>query len=141
MDNVRFNVLIRVVWSLTILLVVSFHSTAQSMSADKFIVTQVPAENGSYFIYPPIPDDGKVTPGTVLSINATPSRCCSLDAIYYTVKGGMWGTTSYEHFSSPVKITVDRDMSVGATFVDKSLVENLDIRHDVVYAKPGIKPL
>lgn len=127
--------------ALTVFLVASFHSTAQSMSTDKFTVTQVPAENGSYSIDPPIPDDGKVAPGTVLTVKATPSPSYSLDAIYYTVKGGMWGTTSYEHFSSPMKITVDKDMWLGATFVDKSLVENLNVTHDVVYAKPGIKPL
>lgn len=119
----------------------SLNSNGQSMTTDKFTVTQVPAENGSYSIDPAIPSDGKVAAGTVLTVKAKPSSGFSLDVVYYTVKGGMWGTTSYESFSSPTKITVDKDMSVGATFVENSLIENLNVTHDVVYAKPGIKPL
>lgn len=111
------------------------------MSTQKFTVNQVPAENGSYSIDPTISNDGKVPAGTVLTVRANAAPGYSLDAIYNTVKGGMWGTTSYEGFSSPMKITVDRDMSLGATFVEKSLVENLNITHDVVYAKPGLKTL
>jgi acetyl esterase len=111
------------------------------MSANKFSITQVPAENGSFSIEPKIPMDGKVQAGTILSVKAKPSPGYSLDAVYYTQKGGMWGTTSYESFSSPMKITVDKDMSIGATFIDKSLVESINVFQDVVYAKPGIKPL
>ena len=114
---------------------------AQSMSANRFTITQVPAENGSYNIEPKIPIDGKVKAGTVLSVTAQPSPGYSLDAVYYTLKEGIWGTKSYESFLSPMKITVDKDMSVGATFIEKSLVENIDIFQDVVFAKPGIKPL
>ena len=106
-----------------------------------FAVTLVPAENGAYTINPSIPADGKVTAGTVLTVTAKPASAYSLDAVYYTVKGGMWGTTSYENFSPTMKITVTRDMTVGATFVDRSLVENIHVTQDVVYAKPGVKPL
>src|SRR6187455_2138651 len=63
---------------------------------ETFTVTQAPAENGSYTIDPTIPADGKVKAGTVLTVKATPSSNYSLDAIYYTVQGGKWGTTSYE---------------------------------------------
>lgn len=114
---------------------------AQSMPNESFTVSLVQAENGSYTIDPKVPDDGKVPKGTVLTVIAKPSSGYSLDAVYYTVKGGMWGTTSYENFSSPMKIKVDMDMSLGATFVEKSLVENLTVTQDVVYAKPGTKPL
>jgi acetyl esterase len=106
-----------------------------------FTVTLAPGENGSYTIDPKIPDDGKVKAGTVLTVKATPASNYGLDAIYYTVKGGMWGTTSYESFEPAMKITVTKDMVIGATFVDKSLVQNINVTHDVVYAQPGIKPL
>lgn len=122
-------------------LVAIVNCKAQSMSAKTFTITQVPAENGSYDIYPKIPADGKVEAGTVLSVTASPSTGYSLDALYYTAVGGMWGTTSYENFSSPMKITVDKDMSVGATFIEKTLVENIDVFQDIVYAKPGMKAL
>src|SRR5690242_17509548 len=114
------------------LLSIAFHLNAQSMSSEKFTVTSVAAENGSYSIDPEIPADGKVPAGTVLTVKAKPSSGYSLDAVYYTVKGGMWGTTSYESFSSPMKIKVDKDMLVGATFVEKSLVENVIVTQDVV---------
>ena len=110
-------------------------------SAETYTVTLARAENGSYSVDPTIPVDGKVAAGTVLTVKATPASNYSLDVIYYTVKGGMWGTTSYETFSPTMKITVTKDMVIGATFIEKSLVENINITHDVVYAKPGIKPL
>lgn len=119
----------------------SFGLSAQTMSPQTFNITLAPSENGSYSITPEIPQNSKVPAGTVLTINAKPAPGYDLDAIFYTVKGGMWGTTSYEIFSSPMKITVDKDMSVGATFVETALVKDIEITQDVVYAKPGLKPL
>jgi acetyl esterase len=124
-----------------LVMVVSFELNGQFMLHGKLTVTKVPAENGSYSIDPEVPKDGKIDAGTVVTVQAKPSSGYSLDAISYTVKGGMWGTTSYENFSSPTKITVDKDMWIGATFIEKSLVESLNVTQDVVYAKPGIKPL
>jgi dienelactone hydrolase len=40
-----------------------------------------------------------------------------------------------------MKITVTKDMTVGAVFVERSLVENIKVTQDIVYAKPGVKPL
>ena len=108
---------------------------------EAYLVTEVPAENGSYVVSPELAEDGKVPAGTEITIKATPSPGYSLDAVYYTVKGGMWGTTSYESFTPEMKITVDKDMSVGATFVETPLVENINVIQDVVYARPGVKPL
>jgi acetyl esterase len=112
-----------------------------SLANETYLVTEVPAENGSYVISPDIPEDGKVPAGTEITIKATPSAGYSLDAVYYTVKGGMWGTTSYENFTPEMKITVDKDMSVGATFVETDLVKDINVTQDVVYAQPGVKPL
>lgn len=116
-------------------------SHAQSMNDETFTVTMVPSEEGSCTIVPEIPKNGQVQAGTVLTIKAKAGAGYALDAIYNTVKGGMWGTTSYEEFSSPMKITVDKDMAVGATFVEKSLVKDIKMTHDVVFAQPGVKPL
>lgn len=104
-------------------------------------VSLVSPENGSYTVSPELPADGKVALGTELTVTATPSEGYSLDAVYYTFKGGMWGTTSVETFVPTLKIVVDKDMSIGATFVENNLVENLNVTHDVVYAQPGAKPL
>lgn len=108
---------------------------------DMYKVTMVSPVNGSYTISPALPDDGMVASGTELTVRANSFDGYSLDAIYYTYKGGMWGTTSVENFTPTMKITVDKDMSVGATFVKSDLVDNLNVTHDVVYAQPGVKPL
>jgi len=116
-------------------------SSSKDNSREKYTVTSVTAENGSYTINPKIPKDGKVAAGTVLTVNAKPATAYQLDAVYYTVKGGIWGTTSYESFSPKMKIPVTKDMKIGATFIPRSLVDNVKVTQDVVYAKPGIKPL
>lgn len=116
-------------------------SSSKVESVETFTVTSVPAENGSYTISPKIPDDGKVPAGTVLSVKAKPASGYGLDAVYYTVKGGMWGTMSHESYSPIMKIPVTRDMKVGATFIPRSLVDNVRVIQDVVYAQPGVKPL
>lgn len=117
------------------------HAITPTTLQDMYKVTLVSPDNGSYTVSPELPEDGMVSAGTELTVTATPSDGFGLDAIYYTFKGGMWGTTSVESFTPTMKITVDKDMSVGATFVKNDLVENLNVTHDVVYAQPGAKPL
>jgi acetyl esterase len=119
----------------------SLKSSSKPNSTEKYVVTSVPAEKGSYTISPKIPEDGKVPAGIILKVKAKPRSGYKLDAVYYTVKGGMWGTTSYESFSPKMKIPVTKDMKIGATFIPRSLVDNVKVTHNVVYAKPGVKPL
>lgn len=121
------------------LLVITVNLFAQT--PELVVVHQVPAENGFYTVTPKLPAEGKVPKGTVLNVKARPATDYSLDAVYYTVKGGMWGTLSYESFSPTRKITVEKEMWLGTTFIKKSLLENINVTHDVVYAKPGKKSL
>ncbi len=114
---------------------------AKTNSQEEYTVTMVPASNGSYTVTPQIPADGKLPAGTELTIKAKAASDYRLDAVYYTYKGGMWGTTSVESFKPRMKVIVDRDMSIGATFVPGLLVDNIKVIHDVVYAKPGVKTL
>ena len=116
-------------------------ASLEASSKETYKVISVPSENGSYTISPTIGNDNTVPAGTVLTVKAKPQKGYSLDAIYYTVKGGMWGTTSVESFAPKMKITVTKDMQVGATFIPSSLVDNVKVIRDVVYAKPGVKPL
>ena len=116
-------------------------SSLKANSAETFNIASVPAEDGSYTISPKIGEDGKVPAGTVLTIKAKPAPGYTLDAAYYTVKGGIWGTTSYESFSRKMKIPVTKDMKIGSTFIHRSLVDNVKVIHDIIYAKPGVKPL
>jgi hypothetical protein len=116
-------------------------SSSKASPIETYSVTADPAENGTYTISPKIGDDGKVPVGTVLRVKAKAALGYALDAVYYTVKGGIWGTTSYESFSPEMKIPVTKDMKVGATFIPRSLVDNVRVTQDVFYAKPGVKPL
>jgi acetyl esterase/lipase len=109
--------------------------------AQTYEVKKLPVLHGSYTVSPDIPADGKVPAGTVLTIKASPDQGYRLDAVFYTYKGGMWGTLSEERFVPEMTVRVDKDMSVGATFVPASLVDNLQVTRDVVYAKPGVKAL
>ena len=116
-------------------------SSSKRSSVETYTIKSVPAENGTYTITPKIPEDGKVPEGTLLTVKAKPATGNKLDAIYYTVNGGIWGTTSYESFSHKMKIPVTKNMKLGATFIPRSLVDFVRVTQDVVYAQPGIKPL
>ncbi len=108
---------------------------------EMYKITTVSPENGTYTVSPEIPADSLVAAGTGLTISATPADGYSLDCIYKTVLGGMWGTTSFEYFEPEKTVTADKDMWVGATFIKSSLVENIYVTQDIEYAKPGVKPL
>ena len=110
-------------------------------SKAQFQVKVADLDYGSIKVTPAIPADGVVADGTKLTLKAIPESGFEIDAIYYTVQGGMWGTTSYEFFSPEETITVTKDMTIGATFVDRSIVSSLNIYRDIVYAKPGKKEL
>ncbi|MEJ2004316.1 MAG: alpha/beta hydrolase [Cyclobacteriaceae bacterium] len=116
-------------------------TTSDQNDQEKVKVTLADPDNGTYSVEPEIPEDGMVEKGTVLRVEASPASGYSLDAIYYTVKGGMWGTTSFESFKPSMEITVDKDMVVGATFIPSDLVSDLNVIQDIVYAKPGKKAL
>src|SRR5688500_8523408 len=79
----------------TTLLNAQTSQSSPANSGENYTITRVPAENGSYTISPKLPEDGKVPEGTLLTVTAKPATGYKLDAVYYTVKGGIWGTTNY----------------------------------------------
>ena len=38
-------------------------------------------------------------------------------------------------------VTIDQDKRIGASFVAESAVKDITVKNDIVYAKPGLKPL
>jgi acetyl esterase len=102
-----------------------------------FRVTLQPPTNGAVKVDPKLPADGKVAAGTVLTLTATPAEGYVLDCCYYSGARGF-----NNEFPTPqIKVTVTKDMSIGASFVEKSAVESLNVINNVVYAKPGVKEL
>ena len=108
---------------------------------EEFKVQAIESINGKYMVSPQIPKDGYVPKGTVLSVKAYPDSGFVTDAVFSSVKGGMWGFLTSEHFSDEMKVTVDKDMYIGASFVEKALVQGIDETQNIVYAKPGRKEL
>ncbi len=114
--------------------------TTEAYSQDTFTVTLDESVNGSFSVSPKLPADGKVAKGTVLTITATPEKGYVLDAAYYS-EAGRWGAMYFESMESPFKVTIDKDKHLGASFIEASAVEHINVTQNVVYAKPGVKEL
>ena len=107
---------------------------------NKFKVTPDEARNGSYTISPTLPKDGMVKAGTVLTLKATPATGYIFDSGYYSLPE-QWGAMFYEQSTPEFKVQVDKDMNIGACFIPNKAETNLKVVQDIVYAKPGVKPL
>jgi len=108
--------------------------------SQSYSVTLDPVKNGTITLDPVLPTDGKFPAGTVVSITATPGSGFVLDAGYYSIPG-RWGAMYTEFSAAPFKVTIDKDKHIGASFIEKTAVEHINVTHDVVYAKPGVKAL
>jgi acetyl esterase len=107
--------------------------------ATSFTLTLDPAVNGTYKVTPAPGTDGKYATGTVVTVTATPATGYVLDAIYNILATGRG--VYMESMVSPAKITVDKDLKIGASFIEASAVAHINVTQDVVYAKPGVKTL
>ena len=124
-----------VVTTVSVAAVVS--TRAQSAS---FTVTVVPPVHGTLQLVPALPADGKYPAGTIVTLRATPDRGYVLDSVWYSVPG-QFGQMYHESMASGFAVTIDRDKRIGASFIEEAAVRHVDVTHDVVYAKPGVKPL
>jgi acetyl esterase/lipase len=105
-----------------------------------FTVTVVPPVHGTLQLVPPLPPDGKYPAGTVVTVRTTPDRGYALDSAWYSV-AGRFGQMYHEGMTRDFAVTIDRDKRIGASFIEEAAVSHVNVTHDVVYAKPGIKPL
>jgi acetyl esterase/lipase len=108
--------------------------------ASSFAVTVEPSVHGSLRLTPALPADGRYPAGTVVTLTATPDPAYAIDSVWYSVPG-RFGQAYTEAPTRDVRVTIDRDKRVGASFIEDALVRGLTMTHDVVYAKPGVKPL
>jgi acetyl esterase/lipase len=120
---------------------VSQEIQSPSAQASRIAVTVDEHRHGSIGVEPAPSSDGTYPAGTVLTLTATPEPGFVVDALYYAVPG-MFGLMYHDTPAvSTLEVTVDQDMHVGGYFIEASVVENLTVVHDVVYATPGVKPL
>jgi len=118
-------------------LAVAASASAQSGS---FTVTIVPPVHGTLRLTPALPADGKYPAGTVVTATAAPDAGYALDSVWYSVPG-RFGQMYRENMTPEFKVAIDRDKRIGASFIEKAAVDDLVVTHDVVFAKPGVKPL
>lgn len=114
--------------------------TALVAQSTSFAVTLVPPTHGTVRLTPALPADGRYPAGTVVTVSTTPDAGYALDSAWYSVSG-RFGQMYHEGMTANFKVTIDRDKRIGASFIEAADVENLVVRHDIVYATPGVKPL
>lgn len=112
----------------------------QAPQASSYTVTLVAPEHGKVQIKPALPADGKYPAGTVVTVTATPDQGYALDSVWYSVPG-RFGQMYHEGMTPDLAVTIDQNKRIGASFVDAALVKDLTVKNDIVYAKPGVKPL
>jgi len=105
-----------------------------------YTVTLVPPEHGKVTLSPALPADGKYPKGTVVTVTATPDPGYAIDSVFYTVPG-RFGQMPHEDPGPAFKVTIDQDKHVGASFIEAAAVKDINVTNNVVYAKPGVKPL
>src|SRR6476646_5475262 len=116
-------------------------ATALLGAQDKsFTVTLVPPVHGKVQLAPPLPADGKYPAGTVVTFSATPYSGYALDSAWYSVPG-RFGQMYHEGMGRDFKVRIDQDKRIGASFIEEAAIKDLVVTHDVVFAKPGVKPL
>jgi acetyl esterase len=125
--------------SASLLILVFFLSSIMAQEKS-YTVTVDEVLNGNIKLDPAIPADGKVNAGAIFKVTATPDTAYTLDAGYYSVRG-RWGAMYHESMSAPFEVIIDQDKHIGASFIEKTEVEHLNVIQDVVYAKPGKKTL
>jgi len=83
-------------------------ATLFGQTQEMFTVIVTKPENGTIALNPTLPADGKVPPGSVLTITATPDPGFAVDSVFYAIRGH-FGREAYETASPLLKVTIDRD--------------------------------
>ena len=96
--------------------------------------------NGTIKLDPALPADGKYPAGTVVTVTAKPDEGYVPDAVYFSEKG-RWGQMYFESMKPIFKVVIDHEKHIGASFIDKSMVADINVTQDVIFAKPGVKSL
>jgi acetyl esterase/lipase len=105
-----------------------------------YTVTLVPPVHGKVELIPALPADGKYPAGTVVTVKTTPDAGYALDSAWYSVRG-RFGQMYHEGMTPEFKVTIDQDKRIGASFIEASAVDHITVKNDIVFAKPGVKPL
>ena len=111
-----------------------------AVTAQTFKVTIDELVNGSIELDPPLPADGSFPADTVVKVTTKPRPGFTLDSGYYSVPG-RWGAMYHESMTPVFEVVIDQDKHIGASFIEKEALAHVDVRQNIVYATPGVKPL
>src|SRR5262249_44149154 len=125
---------------ITRILVAAQATASLRAQGTSFTVTPEPPAHGTVRLTPPLPQDGRYPAGTVIDLTPTPEAGYGLDSAWYSVSG-RFGQMYHESAAREFKVTIDQDKRVGASFIEESSVKDLVVLNDIIYAKPGVKPL
>ena len=111
---------------------------------DSFRIRVDQPQHGKVTVTPAIPEDGMVPAGTVLHVKAeaTDPGWVFESGYELSITGGMFYPTYKESLKPEFTIKVDHPiMSIGASIVEASRMQGYKTVEDIVFAKPGVKPL
>ncbi|MBO5903614.1 MAG: alpha/beta hydrolase [Tidjanibacter sp.] len=108
---------------------------------ETFTVKLNDSPHGKVIVTPALPADGVVAAGTVLKVIATPDAGWVFDSGYVSPQS-RFGYGAYTEYMAPIfEVKVDKNMAIGASFMEAWRLEGHRVINDVVYAKPGEKVL
>ena len=111
---------------------------------DTFRIRVEQPPHGKVTVTPAIPESGEVPAGTVLTVKAeaTDPGWVFESGYELSISGGMFYPTFKESMKPEFTVKVDHPiLSIGASIVEASRMQGYRTVEDVVYAKPGVKPL
>jgi acetyl esterase/lipase len=106
-----------------------------------------PPANGTFTTDPALDPAGTLlAEGTVITITPTPDPNYLVDSVYSAVDGPFTMFTGVpdflDHIVPPYEVSVSMDeMTVGAYFIEESVVAGVKETQNIEYAKPGVKSL
>ena len=111
---------------------------------DTFRVRVAQPPHGRVTVTPAIPESGVIPAGTVLNVkvDVTDPGWVFDSGYELSVTGGMFYPTYKESMTPEFTVKVDHDiMGIGASIIEAERLQGYRTVNDVVYAKPGVKPL
>ena len=105
-----------------------------------FMVTIDENINGELVTDPPLASGKSYPANTEITITATADKGYIIDSLYYKVSD-LWGERYFESSEEKFSFPLSSDMTIGAFFIEKSLLKDVSVQNNIVYAQPGVKAL
>ena len=112
----------------------------KAQNADRIKISIDEKSKGDITFLTRIRKDSTVKKGTIFKVKAASKSGKVLDALFLSYPG-MWGTMYTESMTDTFSFKADKDINIGASYIDSSEVAHINVTQNIVYATPGVKPL